>query len=261
MSKVLYPGKVFMYPCSGLDISQPIDAFGDQFDTFLFVDTNYRFSRLRMPVVKGWREVALSVQIEGPSIDCMRFVESGNRRYREIEPAWRRSRYKNIETGREIYVVLRRGFGQYALHEIVDGTLGMFLHRGDSGGEGGSGVCYLANRRMEHPPLDRLFEVIKRKLANRAFIASDGSNTSICELFSAAQEQSDIAMFNKHNLLWQRMSTLVRLDDRRLTVVWSVTPSETSLKMRASSCKATILQPRSATSQELQVLPNALSIK
>ena len=227
MSRGLYPGKVFMYPCSGLDISQPIEAFGDQFDTFLFADTEYRLSRLRMPVVEGWREVAFSVQVEGPSIDCMRFVESGNRRYREIEPAWRRSRYENIETGREIYVVLRRGFGQYALHEIIDGTLGMFLHRGDSCGEAGSGVCYLANRRMEHPPLDRLFEAIKRKLVNQAFIASDGSNTSMRELFGASQERNDISMFNKHNLLWQRISTLVRPSDRRLTVVWSVTPSET----------------------------------
>jgi hypothetical protein len=227
MSKALYPGKVFMYPCSGLDVSQPIGAFGDQFDTFLFVDTQYQFSEFRMPLVEGWREMASSVQIEGPSVDSMRVVDSGNRSYCEIEPAWRRSRYENTETGREISVVLRRGFGQYALHEIIDGTLGMFLHRGDSLGEGGSGVFYLANKPRKHPPLDRLFETIKRKLAKQAFIASDGSNTSIRELFSTAQERSDIAMFNKHNLLWQRMFTLVRPSDRRLTVVWSVTPGET----------------------------------
>lgn len=219
----LYLGKVFMYPCAGRDISQPIAEFGTQFDTMLFVDVSYQFdSRFQMPQIDGWQELEGSVQVEGPKTDRMQQSQHGNHRRHDIEPAWRRSRCQCSATGSVITVVMRRGFGQYALHEVADGTLGMFLHRGDSGGEGGSGVNYFANRRMKHAPISCLFDTIKRKLTTPALLASDGSNTSIRELYRAGHKGDDIAEFQKHGLLWQRKSTLVRPGDSRLTVVWEV---------------------------------------
>lgn len=227
MTDTRYSGTVFMYPCAGRDIAQPITEFGSRFDTMLFVDISYQFdTRFQMPKVDEWQELVGSVQIEGPKTHRMRYVQEGNHRRRETEPAWRRSRFQHLSSGRAITVVLRRGFGQYALHEVTDGTLAMFLHRGDSGGEGGSGVSYFANRRMKHAPISCLFNTIKRKLATPALLASDGSNTSIPELFRAGQKGDDIAEFQRQGLLWRRKCTLERPGDRRLTVVWEVTPWE-----------------------------------
>ena len=135
-----------------------------------------------------------------------------------------------MQSGRVVEVCLRRGFGQYALHEVTDGTLGMFMHRGDSGGEGGSGVCYLANQRMSHAPISDLFDVIKRKLTMPGLIASDGSNSAIRELNSAASEGNDIESFVSHGLLWQKKMIIHRSRSSRLTVVWSVTSSDCALR-------------------------------
>ena len=211
-----------MYPCAGMDIPDVLNEFGHQFDTFLFVDIRYRLRRLVLPPMLGWEAVPGTRRLEGQPEDTMRCVQSSGRRYREVEPAWLREDFRCVQTGRVVEVCLRRGFGQYALHEIYDGTLGMFMHRGDSSGEGGSCVFYLANRKLAHPPISNLFNVIKRKLSNEALIASDGSNTALRELYCAARKGSDIASFKSHGLLWQRKMTIVRSFDRRLTVVWSV---------------------------------------
>lgn len=217
-----------MYPCAGFDIVDPIRAFGDWFDTFVFVDITYRFDYFRMPALLDWDEVPASVQLEGLAVDRIRMVERGQRRHREIEPAWRRTRHRNPCTGRIIDVVFRRGFGQYALHELRDGMLGMFLHRGDSAGEGGSGICFLGNHRMSHPPLSMLLDVIKRKMETPALIASDGSNTRIREIVDAANGDTAITAFSKYGLAWERTGNLPgRLG--RQTVVWRVAPIATGM--------------------------------
>ena len=226
----LYKGKVFLYPCAGLGIPDALSAFWQQFDTFLFVDTKYRLRHLAMPPCPGWAAVPGTRRLEGKPEDTMRCLQSSGRRYREIEPAWLREDFKHLQSGRVVEVCLRRGFGQYALHEVTDGTLGMFMHRGDSGGEGGSGVCYLANQRMSHPPISDLFDVIKRKLTMPGLIASDGSNSAIRELNSAASEGNDIESFVSHGLLWQKKMIIHRSRSSRLTVVWSVTSSDCALR-------------------------------
>jgi hypothetical protein len=72
----------------------------------------------------------------------------------------------------------RRGFGQYALtNEFSDASIGVFVHRGDSPGEGGSNVYYLANRARDHEPCSNLLAKLVTKLAHRALIVSDGSNS------------------------------------------------------------------------------------
>lgn len=122
-------------------------------------------------------------------------------------------------------MIRRRGFGQYALHELPDGSLSMFMHRGDSPGEGGSNVFYLSNRRTSHKPLSSLMSVIKRKLAYPALIASDGSNTTISELMASAKGSNEIKAFESHCLQWHRHPTLDLLSG--ITKVWQVRPQET----------------------------------
>ena len=100
----------------------------------------------------------------------------------------------------------------------------MFLHRGDSGGEGGSNTHFLANRRMSHEPLSKLMDVVKRKLAVPALIASDGSNTNIRQLVDAARGDDAIQSFNQHGLSWVRHGSLPGSASKK-TVVWQVTPA------------------------------------
>lgn len=229
MTTVIYSGNVFVYPCAGMDVVQPISEFGMQFDTLLFVDLGYQFgSGFHLPKIDGWNELKDSVLIEGPKFSSIKTFRSGKHCRKEIEPAWRRSLYQHAKSGRCVNIVFRRGFGQYALQEIADGTLGMFLHRGDSLCEGGSGICYLSNRRMKHAPLSNLLNTIKSKLATPGLIGSDGSNTSIDELYKSGNEDDKLTKFAQHGLLWKRCRTLVRPNDHRLTVVWQVEAANSS---------------------------------
>lgn len=227
MNHPMYRGKVFMYPCAGFDMPDILEKFGHQFDTFLFVDIRYDFRRHMVPPISGWRQVPGTRRLMGAPFCRLSWVSFDNRSYREVEPAWLRFDMRHSTSGRVVELCLRRGFGQYALHELEDGSLAMFLHRGDSSAEGGSGVWYLADRRMSHPPLSRLFDVIKRKLAPDAWIGSDGSNTQFRELQRAAVEGDEISRFNRHGLLWQREMTIQRQHDCRRTVVWRVMPTGT----------------------------------
>jgi hypothetical protein len=86
----------------------------------------------------------------------------------------------------------RRGFGQYALvNEFSDRAIGVFMHRGDSPGEGGSNVYFLANKDSRHEPCGRLFDKLSKKLDDRALIITDGSNTRLKRL--RAFHRQDIA--------------------------------------------------------------------
>jgi hypothetical protein len=53
------------------------------------------------------------------------------RRYRYLKPARLKVVYERSSDGRRVTVIRRRGFGQYALAELVDRSLGVFVHRGD----------------------------------------------------------------------------------------------------------------------------------
>jgi hypothetical protein len=62
-------------------------------------------------------------------------------------------------------------------------ALGMiFMHRGDSPGESGSNVYFLADKKSRHEPCGMLFSKLSVKLADRALIITDGSNTGIKRL-------------------------------------------------------------------------------
>ncbi len=220
----MYLGKVFMYPCAGLDIPDVVKTFGIYFNTFLFVDIHYDFRRLVVPLVPGWSEVPGTRRLKGKPSDTVRIVQTDIHHYREVEPAWLTVDLQAQTTGRVVQLCLRRGFGQYALHELNPGSLAMFFHRGDSTGEGGSNTCFLANLRQRHLPLSMLMNAIKSKFAYPALIGSDGSNTQIRKLRQAGRGDDGIAQFRSHALVWQRDMTLTRPHDSRRTVIWRVSP-------------------------------------
>jgi hypothetical protein len=102
--------------------------------------------------------------------------------YRFLEPSSLHEVY-GTAGGRSIKVIRRRGFGQLPLSNLFPaGSIGVFMHRGDSRAEGGSNVYYLANRPKQFEPCGSLFEKLTRSLTDRALILSDGSNSDIPEI-------------------------------------------------------------------------------
>ena len=220
------PGRIFLYPCAGKDWSQAVQVFGEGLDELRFVDINYQF-RTPAPIeVDGWSSIAGAESLSGPAIANMTTrADSSGRRYRNIDPAWFSEMYRHQGGGQTVRITRRRGFGQYALHELPDASLGVFFHRGDSDGEGGSGTWFLANKKRSHPPLSMLFDVLKRKLAYPALIASDGSNTTVKALRDTAQEKAGPPdTFVAMGLRWQDVGHMLGKHSR-LTVIWKVTPA------------------------------------
>lgn len=224
-------GRSFFYPCAWEDWYEPMEAFGNLIDEFHFVDLGYQFSRPVPIQSERWVLQPEYSALIGPAVDSMRFVVYGQRRYRELDPAWLRERYVHSATGRAIHVTRRRGFGQIALDELPDNSLGVFCHRGDSSVESGSCTWYLANRNKSYAPLSRLFDKIKRKLAYPALIVSDGSNTSIRQISECCIDRAggvkvdslatELDCFGLH---WQRVGELDVAMHRR-TYVWLVEPN------------------------------------
>lgn len=210
-----------MYPCAGNDISEPVQVFGERYDTFVFVDIKYS-EESKVPEIPRWNELRGSHRRVGSPNASIRLVQDGRSKFRVVDPEWFLADYINETTGRKILVVRRRGFGQYALHELQDGSLSMFMHRRDSSGEGGSNVFYLANRETSHKPISNLLDLIKRKMTNPALIASDGSNTRIPELRDTATGMGSMESFNSHGLTWRLQPASEFLSLR--TNVWEVSP-------------------------------------
>jgi hypothetical protein len=175
-------GKVFFYPSAGRDCEEALDVFAGHIDTFWFADIGYR-PGLKMAPVKGKssRFKLLSSARSGEPNASMetRKSETGHQ-YRDLAPSRLEETYERVGDGRRISVVRRRGFGQCALSsEFADNSIGIFMHRGDTPGEGGSNVYYLANQYCSHEPLSNLFDKLSRMLTDRALIVTDGSNCCI----------------------------------------------------------------------------------
>jgi len=170
-------GKALFYPCSGNDLLVPIEIFSPYVTDFWFIDRGYfspghqdtRFygadvSADKQPPVllSDNRYKFLNKVIEGPpSWDPYKM---------DIEPCVLCETYLHIQTGREIRVHRRRGYGFSAIrNETAIGKLGVFFYRGDSQGDGGSGNLWLSKEHLN--------EVLER-LVNGGLLALDGSDGS-----------------------------------------------------------------------------------
>lgn len=175
--QVIERGRLF-YPGAGSDHAEFLILFASHLTEFRFADIDYDFGRDQPPSDPGPEYKLLESRLDGDATARLEWPTS-DRPYRVIKPAHLIRRYERRCDGRRFNVILRRGFGQYALAELEDRSVHVFVHRGDSAGEGGSNVCYLGNRRRRHIPLSNLFEKLTRKLAARALIVSDGSNARV----------------------------------------------------------------------------------
>ena len=221
MNNPKYAGKLLLYPCAGQDFADPVNYFGEFIDTFIFVDINYRFNLKHRPNIPGWFYISDSEKIIGKIYSPLTKQENGKNKFRFVEPGWLFLDYKNEKTNRKIQIVLRRGFGQYALRELEDKALTVFMHRGDSIGESGSGVYFLANRKTNHQPLSMLLDAIKQKLKMPGFIVSDGSNSTINELKNHIEKKL-IPTFESHGLLWRKSKLFEPLQGFNKTFIWEV---------------------------------------
>lgn len=214
-------GKKLLYPCAGSDVTEPFKLFAPYLDELIFVDINYQFHRPKLLSFTGWTEDVTQASLVGPPSIEMAYIKCNDLCYREMKPAWFSRTYVNDSTRHKVKVTLRRGFGQYALNELGDHELGVFFHRGDSSGEGGSNVFYFGNRPSRHPPLANLLEKIQRKLAYPAIVVSDGSNADVRQLRRASSSNEGFfEPFKLHNLLWEPIWRAPFFD--RFCVYWRV---------------------------------------
>lgn len=172
-------GSLFYYPAAGSDYAEPLKIFKDHLDTFWFCDLGYSKGINLVPVLgvgDGFRLVDRKKSGTPNAIMEKRYDQSG-KEYKFLEPSKLSETYEQSD-GRRLFVVRRRGFGQIALtKEFCSRSIGVFMHRGDSAGEGGSNVRFLANRKKSYEPCGNLFDKLCEKLTDRALVITDGSNT------------------------------------------------------------------------------------
>ena len=171
-------GRSLFYPSAGSDWSEFLHLFADHVRVFCFVDIAYDFRQeLGSPFAQQHLYRLISSEFEGDRTAHMEQRQSKiGRSYRFLKPARLVEVYERTKDGLRLTVIRRRGFGQYGLAELSDQSIGVFVHRGDSPGEAGSNVFFLANRRRDHEPCSNLFDKLTTKLADRALVVSDGSN-------------------------------------------------------------------------------------
>jgi hypothetical protein len=168
-------GSMLFYPAAGSDYAEALAIFQDYVDTFWFCDIAYP-GDVMFPA--NLRLVARR-QSGYPMAVIESRIDKDKRPYNFLEPSKLVETYERAD-GRQLAVIWRKGFGQIALSkEFNDRSLGVFMHRGDSPGEGGSNVYFLANKKARYEPCSNLFDKLARRLKDKALIISDGSNSSI----------------------------------------------------------------------------------
>lgn len=171
-------GGVFYYPAAGNDLEEPIAVLHDYIDTFWFCDIQRPSLKTDMLTKSPWEYRLLDRQTIGPLDAKIEFRrDDSGATYHHLEPSIISDTYKR-NNDRQIRVFRRRGFGQIALaKEFSPRSISVFMHRGDSPGESGSNVYFLANKRATYPPCGNLFSALAERLADRSIIISDGSNS------------------------------------------------------------------------------------
>ena len=170
--------KTLFYPAAGVDWDEFLDCLEDRVDEFRFSDIKYDFSGKKpSPFSNRDHHRLVSSELYGQSVASIETCTSRCGSYRHVESGQLTEIFERIRDQKRTVVIRRRGFGQYALNEIADGALGIFVHRGDSPGEGGSNIWFLSHWKCKYPPVGSLFATVCRKLADRSLVISDGSNT------------------------------------------------------------------------------------
>ena len=164
------------YPTSGADFDVPIHTFVPYVTDFHFVDVAYfaenhqdsRFNGQHIPADKQ-----KPLLIDHPDFEFKNSNIDGppnwNWRNKEIEACTLTETYLHKASDKIINIHRRRGYGFYALRNVMK-EIGVFFYRGDSPGEGGSGNLWFNDEHM-----DELCD----KLIDGALLVVDGSDGSM----------------------------------------------------------------------------------
>ena len=183
--------KVLFYPCAGNDIFDAISYFYPIIDTFFFCDTNrynvnYKKIKeilLNFDLTKSieeyiWRKNTNERPKSRQVVDARdRIAEPSlyTRREARLTQIW-----KNEKEKREIKIIRVVGDGYKVLtNEEVLKQIGIFFYRGDSDGEGGSGVRWLEitmDRDYCYSESGKHFEIVLQRIVSKGLIVVDGSN-------------------------------------------------------------------------------------
>jgi hypothetical protein len=217
-------GKTLYYPAAGNDYFDALNLFKEKISTFSFCDLHYPRGLALKPLLStsdGYQLVASDRS--GKPYAQITHRKEYSRQYRWLPP----SKLTEIYIGPDeklTTIIRRRGFGEFGLAELNVGELGVFMHRGDSTGEGGSNLWFLANRTRDYPPCSMLFDVIASKVLDKVVIVSDGSNTRIPQLKeyqryqfkyrkltgSTLYEQRNDLTFAKYGFEWKCIGWMTR---------------------------------------------------
>lgn len=175
-------GTSLFYPCSGADLLTPMSLFAGKVATMRFVDRGYF-----RPKHQDTRHFGLDIPVAEagpilPSADEWSLLKNGHEeldsKVDEDEDddfdSWQRYRsiarltetYHHNPSGREFQVIRSNDDARLAFDRLND-PLGIFFYRGDSLGEGGSGILW-----NDAPLMER----VMRKLVNGGLLVTDGSN-------------------------------------------------------------------------------------
>lgn len=175
-------GTSLFYPCSGADLLTPMTLFADKVAQLHFIDRGY-FRR-------GHQDTR-HFGLDSPVAEAAPIPSSANewslleKRHEELDSEvdkddeddfdpWRRYRgiarltetYHHSPSGRE-FVVIRSNDDARRAFDGLNDPLGVFFYRGDSLGEGGSGILWNDAALMER---------VMGKLVNGGLLVTDGSN-------------------------------------------------------------------------------------
>jgi hypothetical protein len=213
-------GAALFYPSAGEDWYEPLMAFAPAIAEFWFVDVGYftlRPADVVRPLVQD--SAVLDFQgfaLVGPALARPeRRLDPSGQSYPFIEPCTRTEIYVHRSTNTPIRVHRRRGFGQRSISLVPD--IGVFFHRGDSPGEGGSNVYWLSKR---------WFPTLSRHLRDGGLVATSGCLAHVRQLrqmrrrYSSPQRAfEEGARFDK----WDRRWTCVGWVGDQGTPVWQLT--------------------------------------
>ena len=173
-------GNCLFYPCSGADLLTPMALFADKVASFCFADRGYfrpgnqdtRHHGLDIAVAEAGPILAPHEEwllrhrtfekAEAHDDDDDDFDHDG--RHRGI--ARLTETYHHKASGTE-FRVLRSNEDARKVFDALREPLGVFFYRGDSLGEGGSGILW-----NDMPMMERVL----RKLVNGGLLVTDGSN-------------------------------------------------------------------------------------
>lgn len=162
------------YPCAGADFLAAVQLVSPVVTDFHFVDKAYfcpghqdtkhwhldrSANRQAAVLAKNEEYQLLDVAVVGTPVSYVRH------RSDPVLPCVRRETYRHLPTERIIHISRHRNDGEQAFLQH-QGPLGVFFYRGDSQGEGGSGICWLSEEKIS---------MISDRLLNGGLFITDGS--------------------------------------------------------------------------------------